>query len=177
MEILIVLLMHILSGLILKGSKGDNMEEKYVIFELGEQKYCMRLMRINGIEQNSKIIPIPIGPVNIKGIINLREEVIPVFNLKSKFNMEDTTYSVESELLISQIQDMKVAFEVDNVIAIETVDIKSVKEVPAVVKTNDTDYIENIIHLKDDIIISISVDNIMSSHEYMDLTKIIEENQ
>lgn len=152
------------------------MEEKYVIFELSEQKYCMRLMRINGIEQESKIIPIPIGPANIKGIISLRGEVIPVYNLKTKFNLEDISYSDEAELLVAQLQDVKIAFEVDKVLAIETVSEKNIKTVPSVVKTRDTVYIENIIHLNGDIYISISVDDIMSDNEYQELSKIIEDN-
>ena len=59
------------------------MEElKFIIFKLGEQKYAMNLLYINGIEQNYQIIPVPNAPEGIEGIINLRGDVIPVYSLK-----------------------------------------------------------------------------------------------
>ena len=51
---------------------------KYIVFHLNDQKYSMKLTKINGIEYVYHVVPVPMGPACIKGIIHLRNEVIPV---------------------------------------------------------------------------------------------------
>ena len=63
-------------------------ERKYIIFQLGEEKYGMNLSYVNGIEQEYHIIPVPNAPEGIKGIINLRGLVIPVYSLRQRFGMD-----------------------------------------------------------------------------------------
>ena len=49
---------------------------KYIVFRLNDQKYSMKLTKINGIEYVYHVVPVPMGPACIKGIIHLRNEVI-----------------------------------------------------------------------------------------------------
>ena len=72
---------------------------KYIVFRLNDQKYSMKLTKINGIEYVYHVVPVPMGPACIKGIIHLRNEVIPVFSLKRLFGMPEE--AAEMQLLIA----------------------------------------------------------------------------
>ncbi|MDO5126932.1 MAG: chemotaxis protein CheW [Eubacteriales bacterium] len=157
-------------------------EIKYVIFSLGSQKYCMQLSRINGIEQAYTVVPIPLGAECMKGIIHLRNEVIPVYSLKEKLNIFEEDSS-EQQLLLAETHDMVIAFEVDTVLGIEVLQTSDVKKVPKVVQSEETGYLESIVHLPGmdngnaDIVLCISVDNILKDVEFENIKQALVDSQ
>lgn len=157
-------------------------EVQYVIFALGSQKYCMQLSKINGIEQSYVIVPVPAAAENIKGLIHLRGEIAPVYNLREKLHIYEPSSSEESQLLMSETHDILLAFEVDNVLGIQTVSEADIMKIPIVVHSDETDYLENVIRIsseegKSEIILCISVDNIMSEVDFENIKRAIEESQ
>lgn len=154
------------------------MEEfKYIIFLLGEQKYAMNLMYVDAIVQEYQIVPVPTAPEEIKGIINLRGSVIPVYSLKARFGLETTGSGSSGNLLIAQSSGTSVAYEVDNVISIEQIQPNDINLMPRVAANEDTKCMEEVLHIKNEIVISISVDEILSEEARSAVEKIIEENQ
>lgn len=154
-------------------------ETKYIVFGLEDQKYSMKLTRINGIECSYHIVPVPLGAACIKGIIHLRNLVIPVFSLKRLFGMDDAE-KAGTQLLISETHGMRLALEVDSVLGIVPVPDEEVRSIPMVVHTEETGYLENVVKLtlpesdKEEIIISISIDNIMSEGDFGQISDALE---
>ena len=150
---------------------------KYILFALGDQEYCVNLLGINGIEHDYNIIRLPINRDYIKGIINLRNEVIPIFDLKERFSITTQLEKGERQLLIAETHNLKIGFEVDNVIGIKVVNTNlDVKEIPGVVKARETTYLESVVQFDKKIVLCISIDNIMSQEEFDDINKLIEDN-
>lgn len=156
-------------------------ETKYIVFSLGQQKYSMKLARVNGIEQIYNVVPIPAGPRFINGIIHLRNEVVPIYDLKKHFCIPDTGKTVTSQLLIAESHGIKMGFEVDEILGIIPIDNDDIKATPNVVKNDFTGYLENIVKVvfpetgKTEILISINVDCLMSDTEFEDVKNAIEE--
>lgn len=155
-------------------------EVKYIVFSLGRQKYGVKLSVINGIEKDYNVVPIPVGAEYMKGIIHLRGEIVPLFDLKSKFNIcEDTEGTEEAQLLVSETHGIKLGIEVDDVLGIIPVEEEDIKKVPNVVLSSETGYLENVVKViidgKEDIIISISVDKIMSDSDFESVSNAIDE--
>lgn len=153
-------------------------EVKYILFTLGNQKYGINLENINGIEQSYVIVPVPAGAEYVKGIIHLREMVIPVIDVKKRLGLMQSR-GEDARLLLSDTHNIKVAVEVDQVLGIFSVDEQNVKKVPNVVRGEDTDYLENIIKVEQDgaseIMISISIDHLLSDEEYEDVSTVLNE--
>lgn len=158
-------------------------ETKYIIFALGDQKYSMKLSSIKGIEQIYNIVPVPVGAEFIKGIIHLRDSIIPIFDLKEKFEIFNEAEDAEKQLLVAESHNMQIGFEVDMVLGIMSVQDEDIKAVPPVVKSEETGYLEDVLRVrtantdKTDIVLSISVDNIMSDSEYEKISNAIEETK
>lgn len=153
-------------------------ETKYVIFNLGEQKYGIRLACINGIEQTYNIIPVPKTAECIQGIIHLRDMVIPVYDLKCRFCTETELEYGNKQLLVTETGDMKVGFEVDNVIGIVSVPEENIKHVPFVATNENTGYLENVIKVNfletntSEILISIDINNLLSETDVANLKAV-----
>ena len=140
---------------------------KYIVFHLNDQKYSMKLTKINGIEYVYHVVPVPMGPACIKGIIHLRNEVIP-------------EEAAETQLLITETHGMKLAIEVDTVLGIVNVEEEDIKQIPMVVHTEETGYLEDVVKLtlpesdQEEIVISIAVDTLMSDHEFGQIENALE---
>ena len=158
-------------------------ETKYIIFALGDQKYSMKLSSIKGIEQIYNIVPVSVGAEFIKGIIHLRDSIIPIFDLKEKFEIFNEAEDAEKQLLVAESHNMQIGFEVDMVLGIMSVRDEDIKAVPPVVKSEETGCLEDVLRVrtantdKTDIVLSISVDNIMSDSEYEKISNAIEETK
>lgn len=156
-------------------------ETKYVIFNLGEQKYGIRLACINGIEQTYNIIPVPKTAECIQGIIHLRDMVIPVYDLKCRFCIDSEAEYSNRQLLIAETEGMKVGFEADNVIGIVSVSEENIKLVPFVATNENTGYLENIIKVNfletntSEILISIDIDKLLSETDIANLKAVTDE--
>ena len=155
-------------------------EIKYMVFGLEDQLYSLKLSNINGIEYIYNIVPVPAGAKFMKGIIHLRNNIVPVFNLKEKFGIEETNTSTERQLLITETHGMKLGIEVDCVKGIIPVPEENIKEAPEVIKGEDTDYLENIIKVvlpetnKEEIVITISVDKLMPDADFENIASSIQ---
>lgn len=148
-------------------------EEKQVVFRLGNESYSINIEYVKAIEQEYSIIPIPEAPDHIKGMINLRGEIIPVYSLRSRFCMEEIEKRKENQLLIARAGMVQLAFEVDAVAGIETIEEVQKKEIPLVVRGEATNYIGGILNIRDRIVVEISITNILTESEWEDIEQLI----
>lgn len=141
------------------------MEElKPVVFKLGSEEYGININLVQEIEKVQTIVPVPNAPRFIKGIINLRGEVIPVFSLRRKFNMEEKQ-SEESKFINIKIGDKKIALEVDEVEEIHSVEASHIHEVPTIIKDTNTAYVDKVVNLDGRLILIINVKSLLSQEE------------
>lgn len=151
------------------------MEEfKYIVFRLGDQKYAINLMFISSIEQDYSLIPVPNAPKDIIGIINLRGSVIPVYSLKSRFGMVDDVPRSGKSLLVANCFGDIVAYEVDAVEGIEAMDPSLINRMPSIASNEETNFMEEVLHINDSIVIAISVDEVLTDDVKAELNKIVE---
>ena len=68
--------------LMVEDDELEQQAEKYLLFELGNEEYCIDIAFITAIEELPKITTIPDMPVFVKGVINLRGKVIPAVDLR-----------------------------------------------------------------------------------------------
>lgn len=147
-------------------------EEQQVIFCLGNERYSMDIEYVRAIEENYQIIPLPDAPEHIKGMINLRDEIIPVYSLRSRFQMGERKQE-ENQLLIAKAGVVQLAFEVDSVVGIKTIEPQLKREIPLIIRSETTNYIGGITNIDNQIVVEISITNIMSESEWKNIEQLI----
>lgn len=133
----------------LEKQNQDQYLEQAVIFRLGENEYAIRVHDVREINYLNDIVRYPGAPVFIEGMVNLRNEVIPLLNLRTLFdpNEEGRCYS---KYLVAEFQNQRIGIMIDSaseVIGIQKHCQESVSD--AVSSTNDQKYIDSIIKLDD----------------------------
>ena len=116
-----------------------------VIFTLGKEKYALETRLVHGIEKFMSITKVPKAPYYIRGLVNLRGNIISIVDLKSYLNME--FLKEEENIVIVEINEEKIGLLVDNVH--EVVDIEN----EMIEKIGDTTgKIKGVINFKDYIV-------------------------
>ena len=120
---------------------------KPVVFKLGNESYGVDINFVSSIENQVSVVPVPNSLQYVKGIINLRGEVIPVYSLKSKFNMADTNDG--GSTIIVKLKNITIALEVDGVEEIQDINLDDITTMPGIVKTDELRYFDKVARVGD----------------------------
>ncbi len=153
-----------------------SMNEKYIIFSIGEEIYAVNILNITSIEDYQKPVPVHGSPGFISGIINLRGDIIPVINMRYVFGCPPREEAA-GKLLIADIGDVRLAFLVDDVTEIYSPSDGNLKEIPKLVKCPATEYADGVIDRESKIVIVISPDKVLTKAELGEIDKILEDMQ
>lgn len=148
---------------------------KVVVFHIGQQVYGIDMNYISAIERVIDVVNVPNAPRLIEGIINLRGDVIPVYSIRRKFGLPDKEKSEDTHFLITRSQNMVYAFEVDSVDEIIEVKEENYHNPPKVLASGSTSYMDGVVDVKGELIISLQVDRIMSDSEVQSTEELLKE--
>lgn len=137
---------------------------KPVVFKLENELYGLDINKVQGIEKEQQVVRVPNTATYIKGIMNLRGDVIPVYSLRKKFGMPETN-AADIQYIIVRANGSLLALEVDSVDEIHNVDAVDVHEVPSIVNSVDTRYFEKVLKTNRGLIITINIDKLLSDEE------------
>jgi len=82
---------------------GASKEGKYLTFSLGAEQYGLEILKVREIIGYIDVTAVPQTPPYVKGVINLRGQVIPVVDLRAKFGMETAEVTEESCIIVVEI--------------------------------------------------------------------------
>lgn len=127
----------------------------YVIFVLNNQEYGIEISFAQEILRIPKqITKIPNMPSYVDGIINLRDQVIPIIDLKKRFEFEQTERGTDNRLLVVNLtNNTTIAFIVDDINEIIGIEDKSIEQLDSVVSNISEDSIKGIGKIEDRLIL------------------------
>jgi purine-binding chemotaxis protein CheW len=130
------------------------------LFKIDESYYGLSLTSVREIINVPKITIVPNTPAYMKGIINLRGGVVPVIDVRLKFNMEEREYDNQTCIIVLEVQDAVVGLIVDRVS--EVVDIEPEQLVaPPDMGNTINDYLDSVSEIGDKIILNIDCEKFL----------------
>ena len=144
-----------------------------VVFKLDTELYGIDIAKVNAIEHGQEIVRVPNSSGNIKGIINLRGEVIPVVNMRTKFKISAAT-AEDPELIIVNTENRKIALEVDDVEEIHNIDADNIVDMPTIAKGEGVKYFDKVAKVDGKLIIMIKPEELLSSEETSIVASIVD---
>ncbi len=95
---------------------------QYVVFKIGDREFAIEIDNVKTIEKITEITPVPGARDFVKGVINLRGEVIPVFNTRERIGLKDKGFDDESRIIIINVKDIEIGITADT--AKEVIDVE-----------------------------------------------------
>lgn len=137
----------------------------YLTFILGREEFGIQINRVREIIEYTPITAIPQMPEYVKGVINLRGQVIPVINLRLRFDMEENEITDQTCIIVIEaMQDkrqMSVGFVVDCVQEVIDINGQDIDPSPRFDDSSDTHFILGIAKVGSSVKILLDIDRVL----------------
>jgi purine-binding chemotaxis protein CheW len=138
---------------------------EFLAFTLGSEEYGIDILKVQEIRGYEAVTRIANAPEFIKGVINLRGIIIPVVDMRIKFNLGTPVYDQFTVVIILNISGRIVGMVVDSVSDVTTLTPEQVKPAPEMGTAFSTDYMIGLGTIDERMLILVNIDKLMSSSE------------
>ncbi|MCX7745624.1 MAG: chemotaxis protein CheW [Clostridia bacterium] len=115
-----------------------------VVFKINEEDFGIEITQVKEIIRPLEIYKVPNMPDFIEGLINLREKVYTVFNLRRKFNLPSKEFDDNTKIIIVNADTSTVGFIVDEVNEIIWIDEESIESPPETIRAANKKYLSSV---------------------------------
>ena len=142
-------------------------EGKYLTFALANEEYGLEILKVREIIGYMEITAVPQTPHHVKGVINLRGQVIPVVDLRAKFGMNETEVTDQTCIIVVEICQSKGTFNtgivVDQVQEVLDINGKDIEPAPEFGSSMNTDFILGMGKIGHSVKILLDIDKVLGS--------------
>ncbi len=141
-------------------------EVQAVGFYIGEDEYAIYIHKVREIYPMTEIRKIPKAPQFVEGVINLRGQIIPVIDLRKRFDMAPNESRHTAKILIVELEKNQVGMIVDNVSEVMRFYVDEIEKAPAMFSASiDSQYIQGVAKLDNKLIILLDLEKLLSFEE------------
>ncbi|MFZ6686119.1 chemotaxis protein CheW [Undibacterium sp. SXout11W] len=145
--------------------EADIAGHEFLAFTLGNEEYGIHILKVQEIRGYEAVTRIANAPEFLKGVINLRGIIVPVVDMRIKFNLGSPTYDQFTVVIILNIEGRIVGMVVDSVSDVTTLLPEQVRPSPEMGTTFNTEFLIGLGTLEDRMLILVDIDKLMSSPE------------
>ena len=150
-------------------------EGKYLTFSMANEEYGIGILQIREIIGMMPITSVPQTPEFVKGVINLRGKVIPVIDLRLRFNMDSIDYNERTCIIVVEIlgqsATVQVGIVVDSVSEVLNIKQDEIEDTPTFGTSLNTDFILGMAKMEGGVKILLDIDQVLTSDELSLLEK------
>ncbi len=136
-----------------------------VSFKLGSEEYGVDIAQVQEINRMVAITHVPRAPRFMEGVINLRGQLIPIIDLRTRFGMAREEHTKSTRIVVTEIGAKRVGMVVDSVSEVLRLDTDQIEPAPDMIAGVDTEYIRGVGKIEDRLIILLDLGRIITSGE------------
>ena len=144
-------------------------EGKYLTFSMANEEYGIGILKIREIIGMMPITSVPQTPAFVKGVINLRGKVIPVMDLRLRFNMDSIDYNERTCIIVVEIfgqsATVQIGIVVDSVSEVLNIKQDEIEDTPTFGTSLNTDFILGMAKMEGGVKILLDIDQVLTSDE------------
>ena len=154
----------------------ESLAGKYLTFYLGDETYGIEILKVQEIIGMMNVTHFPKAPDFIRGVINLRGKVIPVIELRKKFNLETHRDDEKTCIIVIQLMvgdnEIRQGVIVDEVSEVLDISAEEIELSPSFGSQGNIDFIMGVGKVSDKVVILLDVNRILSSDELESIANI-----
>ena len=161
----------------LHGHFWRDTKDQYVIFSLAGEEYGIHILSVQEIIGVPHLTRLPNTPSFVKGVINLRGEIIPIIDLRSRFFFEEQELTRHNVIIVVQLKEDEytkvIGLLVDMVEDVLSLTKEQMQDIPLFSSNIDSRFIEHIGMLEERLIIILDISHIFESDETKELERFL----
>lgn len=152
-------------GSVFDDEDEDTLKDKYLTFHVGGEEYGIEIRHVTEIVGRQSITSVPDMPNFIKGVINLRGRVIPVMDVRLRFDLDGREYDDRTCVVIVDLRGTPVGLVVDTVRDVILIHEDAVSPPPKIQKGKGGRFIQGIGRVGDEVKILLDVNKLLHDEE------------
>jgi len=145
---------------------------QFISFSVGSEEYALELMSVKEVIRVRDITWLPRAPTFIKGIINLRGDVIPIIDLRDRFDLEAAETTAETRVIVAEVEGRLMGMVVDSASQVVRIPEDQVDSPPAVPGGFSQELITGVGKVEDRLVILLDPDAILTVDEKIALSSL-----
>lgn len=140
-------------------------DRQYLVFSLGTEEYAVDILKVQEIRGYDNVTRVANAPPFIKGVSNLRGLIVPIVDLRIKFDLADAAYDDNTVVIVVNIDGRVVGIVVDRVSDVMTLGPERIRPAPEFGVNVPLDYIHGLGDLDDRMLILVDIEKLLNSRE------------
>ncbi len=145
---------------------ADTNSEQFLTFMLAGEEYGVDILRVQEIKGWDTVTEIPNTPAAIRGVINLRGSIVPIIDLRRRFELEPVEYGKTTVVIVLKVEghdkERTIGVVVDAVSEVYVVPNEEIKEAPDFGAVVDITFVKGLATVNDKMLILLDVDKLMT---------------
>jgi len=150
---------------------GAQDQLQLVTFEVASEEFAVDILSVQEINRMMELTRVPQSPADVEGVINLRGKIIPVIDLRKRFDLPPTERNEHSRIIVVEVHGRVLGFIVDRVHEVLRISATIVEPAPAMICSIDSDFIAGVGKLDDRLIILLDLAKLFDA----DVLKVADE--
>ncbi len=151
-------------------SHGDT--GQHLTFIVDAEEYGVDILRVQGIQGWDSVTPIPNTPAYVLGVINLRGSVVPIYDLRGRFGLDQIAFGPTTVVIVVRVEtdsgEKIVGMVVDAVSEVYMIDENNIKPPPDFGSSIDTKFVHGLATVEDKMVILLNIDELLREHSAPD---------
>ena len=145
--------------------KNSRRVQEYLTFTLGKEEYAMDILKVQEIRGYDPVTRIANAPDFMKGVINLRGVIVPIIDMRIKFNLDQVVYNEFTVVIIINTLDRIIGMVVDGVSDVVTLPEEQIKPAPEFGTSTNAEYITGIGTVNKQMLILVDINRLIGSDD------------
>lgn len=145
---------------------------QFVEFKLSDEEYGIDILQVKTIERMMPITRVPKTPDFVEGVINLRGEIVPVIDLKKRFDLTPSEVTDSTRIIIASIDDITVGMIVDAATEVIQLSQDDIEPAPPIIGGIDANYLEGVGKIDGRLLILLNVAKLLKPQEINQLAQM-----
>jgi len=145
------------------GAGHGGEERQFATFYVGRQLMGVDILQVQEINRRVQVTPVPQAPAHVRGVLNLRGDVVTVLDLRTILGLERRAIGVHSRNVVLDLAGDKTALLVDRIGEVVTTRTSELEPAPANVQEADGRFFQAVVKLKGELLAILDVQTVVSA--------------
>ena len=157
--------MQVVAGAAKPAMVASAEREEFLTFTLGKEEYGIEILKVQEIRSYEQVTTIANAPEFIKGVVNLRGTIVPIVDMRIKFNLGEVDYTEFTVVIILNVAGRVVGMVVDGVSDVISLAPEQIRPAPDFSSSFDVEYITGLGTVDERMLILVDIEKLMSGRD------------
>lgn len=137
------------------------MSQLHVLCKIGDSDYAIPADEVYQMDTYSNVTPVPGAPAYVAGLVQVRQQIIPLISARARFGLPPRSADLESRIVVLKLGERLVGVLVDSAREVENISPEAFREPPDVVSAQSGGFVKSIAQLKNRIVMLLDSEKVV----------------